>query len=594
MYGVSAKYKEKVDATSRRIRWIGTLTTTAGVKYALDETNIVIDTGKLTRQLCDDSSLAIGKVNTAQLELQLYLDADRYTLFDAIINLSFLLNIGNLVGPLAWGDLEEFGWSSLEYTKWEDLTKENPVIWEPVTVGVFKVSEATRDMSTVSLTAYDYMLSFEKSYKPDAVARNPYDWLLLWCSACNVELGMSKSEVDILVNGTRRMAFADVVEDVKTYRDALSYLCEVTATNATIDRYGQLVLIPYKTKVLKTYKKSNRFSSKFSDYITYYSGMYATYKTGGLSEYYKNTSYTGSDDGLVLDLGTNPFLQITNASNRANACKSIINNIAKVHYAPYEVSMPQDLSLDLGDVIGFEDNQASDFDFGAITQISVDLGGAMTVKCSGENPRLYKADTRWTKNIEGLLDKSSNGSAGGNDMWILLDNNGSPIQFEQSTDNQKTQIAATFEFTLTESMLVTITIYLDGNAIETYTGILPQGQHTKTVVKGYIITDKETHTVSAVITGVKKDLSTVRVTLPYLGWSESAPYTQTVKVDGISATDELGMPEIEMIGDQATDESSLTNLSYLSYAETGNGEITFGCYRYKPSHTISIKMRRWL
>ena len=79
--------------------------------------------------------------------------------------------------------------------------------------------------------------------------------------------------------------------------------------------------------------------------------------------------------------------------------------------------------------------------------------------------------------------------------------------------------------------------------------------------------------------------------LPTAGWSADAPYTQTVSVEGILATD---APVVDV------DLSEATTSTYADLVEawnavgriaTGAGHITAYCYEDKPTQALSLKIR---
>ena len=61
------------------------------------------------------------------------------------------------------------------------------------------------------------------------------------CKKCSVELGISKEEIEKLPNGVERVGiYAE--HDIETYRDLIHYISATTASFATIDRFGKLIL----------------------------------------------------------------------------------------------------------------------------------------------------------------------------------------------------------------------------------------------------------------------------------------------------------------------------------------------------------------
>jgi hypothetical protein len=225
------------------------------------------------------------------------------------------------------------------------------------------------------------------------------------CTACGVTLGSTSADIGALPNGNRKTGFADSVSDVQTWRDVLGYLGAYLGAFAYIGRDNKLYMGVYSSTSSDTVPSSFRLTSNLSDYRTTYDGLYAVYKEGGVQEYVSNTN----SGGLVLDLGTNPFLQFTDSTNRQDALQEIIDAWNGVYYVPYDAEMPLVPIYDPADVLTFTDNQADAYDHGAITEITYTIGGTMHVMCSGDNPRLSSAQDRFSKTIAGLSAEYNNG-----------------------------------------------------------------------------------------------------------------------------------------------------------------------------------------
>ena len=84
----------------------------------------------------------------AEMGITLFSDIDRYTLEDALVELFYHLK-------LADGTFEE------------------------VPMGIFEVSEANRNIKTLELKAYDFMLRFDKSFNGFETIGTVYDFMSL-------------------------------------------------------------------------------------------------------------------------------------------------------------------------------------------------------------------------------------------------------------------------------------------------------------------------------------------------------------------------------------------------------------------------------
>ena len=477
MYEVSQEYKDAIRRQTRKFEWYGTITTKNGRVYHFTNKDIVKGSGTLTRSCAGSTSLELGSVYAAELDISLYLDVDRYSLYDAEIDLSFVCqhHVKNI-----WNNLRSFTWGAMHTRTWNDR---GPT--ETIPMGKFVVAEATRTLTVLQLKAYDYMLKFDKSMKNSGTVRTPYEWLKYACEVCNVALGVTEAQVAAMPNGTRSLSWTNLEEDM-SYRDLIAQVSTVLCGVCQIDRSGALVVIPFSNTPVMDIPASWRYSSKIADYITKYTGLYATYRAGGLTEYY----HVNPDDGLIYNIGTNPLLQIAATSLRSEILQGIINNLAATTYTPFEADIPGDPALDPMDVLSLSGGQATG-EIACITEIVIRINGKNHIKCVGENPRLNQAKSRYTKDIEGLLAQQE-GVEGTSTFWMSDAYSAADMaiteeavvtatQFEIQTDKSRGEIIWTGTYSLDEPGIVTANVYLDDKLIYSCKDSRLSGNTTLTV-----------------------------------------------------------------------------------------------------------------
>lgn len=434
MYSTSATFQTKIKEKVRIFHWSGVINTPTPISFSDDD----IITGALTRSIAGQK-LEIGSVYSSQLTLELGISVSRYELYNKTITLNVQLDGASDIIPM----------------------------------GVFTITEALQSVGHISITAFDSMIKFDDvvfNASLNNSIQSPYAWLAQACTECGVTLGMTSAQVEVLPNGRRKTGFADSVADAKTWRDVLGYLGAYLGAYAYIGRDGLLYMGRYGSISADTVPANFRCSSGLSDFRTTYDGLYAVYKADGVQEYVSNSN-TG---GIILDLGVNPFLQISNSQNRIDALQEIIDLWDGVYYVPYEAEMPLIPTYDTGDVLTFVDNQAGAYDYGAITEITYNIGGTMSVTCSGDNPRLAEAQDRFTKTIEGLSSEYSTGQeVGDKEFWLLFNHStedmtiGSTetlvteIEYEQKTFCQNIEMVLTLEAELSATAIVNIRVVVD-------------------------------------------------------------------------------------------------------------------------------------
>lgn len=436
MYSASTEFRNLIKQKERTFIYSGSIVTTGSTTYTFDGSDI--RSGKITRAICGDK-LEIGTVYASEFDCELSLNVSRYELYGGTITLNIQLDGAADVIPM----------------------------------GIYTISEINQTMDRLQIKAYDSMIKFNDvvfSASDNNTIQSPYMWITQACAACGVTLGNTSAQIEALPNGRRKTGFADSVTDVKSWRDVLSYIATYLGTYSYIGRDGKLYLKQYGSTPADTITSGFRYSSGLSDFRTTYDGLYAVYKNDGIQEYVANSN----SGGLILDIGINPFLQFTDSANRQAALQEIIDSFDGIYYVPFTADIPMNPLYDVGDVLEFTGNQADQYDYGAITEITLTLGNTMSVVCSGDNPRLAEAQDRFTKTIEGLSSEYSNGQEiGGKDFWLLYNTNTEPInigstetliteiEFEQKTFAQKIEMILTADMVLSATATVNVRLIVD-------------------------------------------------------------------------------------------------------------------------------------
>ena len=394
MYPVSNAFLQAVQENTRKYYWTGKITTKNGVVYNFDAEDIVKGSGYISSQCCGSTEIELGTVYSAEMGITLLSDIDRYTLQDALVELTYHLRISRSRDST---DIDE------DY----DQTVESDGIYEAIPMGVFEVSEANRTVKCLELKAYDYMLRFEKDFNGFETVGKAYDFIHLCCEACHVEFALTQEEIEAMPNGDTGLSiYTD--NDIETYRDVLYYVGQVLGGFFCINREGVLELRKYGDQSVLQIRSRHRFSSSFSDFITRYTAVSSTNMRTEIAEYY----HLDPDNGLTMNLGVNPLLQFGLDETRRQLCTNILNDISVIDYVPFDSDTIGNPALDLGDVLTFMGGQADSTQISAITSMQVNLYGKQKLKGVGKNPRLAQAKSKNDKNISGLLSQIEAGKIG--------------------------------------------------------------------------------------------------------------------------------------------------------------------------------------
>lgn len=367
MHPTSNEYKIAIKKNSRKFYWTGNIILKDETIIPFTNKDILKGSGYIHRSCSGSSELEIGTVYAGEFGISLFSDIDRYSLEDS--------------------KLELFYHQELENKKTETIP-----------MGIFDVTEANRSKKILELKGYDYMLRFDKNFPVTDTFGTAFELLGLSCEKCKVELGMTEDDVKAFVNGEEVLAIYQD-HDIETYRDFIHYIASTLGAFAGVSRDGKLVLKKYAESISTEIKTRERFSSSISDFKTRYTAINSTNAKTKIAEYYS----LENDDGLTMNLGINPLMQLGLPEKRKRMCESLLTEICKIHHTPFDMVTIGDPSLDVGDriAISYEEEKIE----GLITDIEYKINGKHRILGVGKNPYLSKAKSKNDKNIVGLLNQ---------------------------------------------------------------------------------------------------------------------------------------------------------------------------------------------
>lgn len=370
MYPVSEAFLQKINENTREYYWTGTITTKKGTKYDFENRDILKGSAYINQKCCSNGEIEIGSVYASEMKITLFNAIDRYILTDAEIRLWYHLKLND--------------------------EKE-----ETVPMGVFIISEANHNIKTLEITAYDRMLLLDKDFKITDMTGTPYEILSLLAADCAIELAQSEDQIKALTNGGETFSvYTD--NDIETWRDVLFYLSQAMCCFAAFNREGKLELRQYSMRSVFEINNSHRFESSFSDFKTRYTAISSTNQRTKMAEYYA----LETDNGLTMNLGTNPLLQYGLKGTRERIHKKILEQLSIFEYVPFDSTTIGNPALDAGDVIVHKGGHADDACYYCVTESECRINGKQTLKGVGKNPRLAAAKSKNDKNITGLLNSA--------------------------------------------------------------------------------------------------------------------------------------------------------------------------------------------
>jgi hypothetical protein len=370
MYPVSDAYLEKIKSDSIAMDWRGTLTTKDNLHYDFDSEAIVEGTLSITHEISSDSTIELGTAYTSEIKISLYMQLDRYVLYDGTIQIEFGLEL-------------------------EDGTYE----WIPS--NTYYITEATRTGDLIAITGYDAMSKMDAVAKSQFTDMTPYEIMESCCENTGVELGNTEEEFENFINGTDYVSeYVTNSESTKSYSAILQAVSQMMGGYVTIDN-DKLYFRQYKMDADRVYGDDDRFSLEMADYESWYSGMTYTKIRDNKVE------VLGDTEGLVYNMGTNTFMQYGLDEALLVKYHAIFDSITTYVFTPFTATLTIDPSLRVGDIVSFTGNGVVSGKVAPVTSITYKSSGTMEIKCGGENPKLKDKGGNLSETTQYLLNSAN-------------------------------------------------------------------------------------------------------------------------------------------------------------------------------------------
>lgn len=466
MYNVSESYKMAVSNNNRKSKMRATLQLGSNT-INLNDSDIIKDSVYVTNQCTNGNEYEYGCVYSAECGITIKSALDRYNLYDCELKLYWSLY--------------------------------NGVEWEEIPLGVFYISEPNRINDKISIKALDGMTKLDVSVDEDTQG-TMVELLHYIAEKCDIILAQTDEELAEFVNyNVQYSVFADTVD---TYRDLLAYICMLSASFATFDRFGKLKIVKYSTEKCVSLGKKQRFTNAtFSDYTTKFVGIKARFIA---EENYAPYEEGETGNGLVLDMGDIPILRGLSETKHA-VLQAVFEVLKEVSYTPFELETLGNPALELGDII---ENTSVGSDANTyvspITYYNWTYRGKQKLKAVGGNPKLAGANNKQGKQISSLESEiqSKNITVKNYSNAEALTINSNEVEIATfnyaSTENSKLIFLMTIRLVMDLDGVFSIKFYNDGAEDKTrvFNKYLERGEHFITISELYTSETNERHTIS--------------------------------------------------------------------------------------------------
>ena len=467
MYAVSDAYKVAVADSHRKSKMRGVLTVGSTV-INLDDNDIIKDTVYVTNRCTNGNEYEYGCTYAAECGLTIKSAVDRYSLYDAELKLYWSL------------------WTGAE--------------WEEIPLGVFYISEPNRVNDKISLKALDGMTKLDIDIADDTQGTMP-QLMSLIAEKCEIELAQTEKELlGAFVNGN--VQYSVQADKVKTYRDLLAYVCQMSACFAIFDRYGKLRLVQYATEPCVTLGRKQRFTNAtFSDYTTKFVGLKARFIA---DENYAPYEAGETGTGLILDMGDNPIVRGLPETKHA-VLDAVFEVLKNVSYTPFEIETMGNPALELGDYVK---NVAVGKDgktyLSPITYYYWTYRGKHKLRAVGGNPKLIGVSNKQGKQVSSLEGEISSKtiqvkSYVNAEQISFIDTEKEIATFNYAaTENSRVMFFMTVRLSVSLDGVLVIKFYEDAKADEerVFKKYLERGTHFVTLTELYEVSTNDRRTLS--------------------------------------------------------------------------------------------------
>ena len=338
--------------------------TTGSKTFTITEADIIQGGLKIDRYCVTNSKIEVGSAVASELSLKLRNYDGKFndvSFEGAVLNVKIGIKLSSVLegATLGKGILGRMILGS--------ASSDQDVAYVPC--GLFIVDTPPRKLSTISISALDYMVLFDREVNASALSFPIHVDALIQkiCSICNVTLA---TDVSVLPNHYFSIGGLPDTNQKLTYRQLLQWCAQLTGTCAFMDGSGRLVLKWYEqTGVIIT--ASERYSSDMLENDITITGFTCDDGKG-------NTYLSGTAD-YTLDLGDCGFL--------TNAYEGVLKELQAARggfaYRPYSATIKSAPYLFPLDMIRYKDKDGVVHDT-IVTNVTLALNCNTAISGAGE------------------------------------------------------------------------------------------------------------------------------------------------------------------------------------------------------------------
>lgn len=406
---------------------------TAGSKtFTITDADIIQGGLKIDRYCVTNSKIEVGSAVASELSLKLRNYDGKFndvSFEGAVLNVKIGVHAANtselgkfILGKSVLGFAKGLGNFILGTGRLGDYSVDTEVYWVPC--GLFIVDTPPRKLSTINISALDYMVLFDREVNASALSFPIHVDALIQkiCSICNVTLA---TDVSVLPNHYFSIGGLPDTNQKLTYRQLLQWCAQLTGTCAFMDGSGRLVLKWYEQTGV-TITASERYSSDMLENDITITGFTCDDGKG-------NTYLSGAAD-YTLDLSDCGFL--------TNAYEGVLKELQAARggfaYRPYSATIKSAPYLFPLDMIRYKDKDGVVHDT-IVTNVTLALNCNTAISGAGETvtSSSYAQSTSGVTNQQAATDRAN------------------LVKINQAEQNAKNELYSMMTFTPENGLVIT-------------------------------------------------------------------------------------------------------------------------------------------
>lgn len=338
--------------------------TTGSKTFTITEADIIQGGLKIDRYCVTNSKIEVGSAVASELSLKLRNYDGKFndvSFEGAVLNVKIGIKLSSVLESATLGK------GILRRMILGSASSDQDVAYVPC--GLFIVDTPPRKLSTISISALDYMVLFDREVNASALSFPIHVDALIQkiCSICNVTLA---TDVSVLPNHYFSIGGLPDTNQTLTYRQLLQWCAQLTGTCAFMDGSGRLVLKWYEQTGV-TITASERYSSDMLENDITITGFTCDDGNG-------NTYLSGTAD-YTLDLSDCGFL--------TNAYEGVLKELQTARggfaYRPYSATIKSAPYLFPLDMIRYKDKDGVVHDT-IVTNVTLALNCNTAISGAGE------------------------------------------------------------------------------------------------------------------------------------------------------------------------------------------------------------------